>query len=225
MKEMLKPETITDIKIHRNTKPAMVTVFRGADKRVIDIHNPFKFADFGITELDELRPIIAKKNNVVVPDLLKSLKERYDRLSAMPEALNIPSLLPASTTGTAPSKATRRKRKHIESEPEIKVPGLDCDRSVPEGITFVRNIMLEHPERGLCFMDEYGNPAFQRWSDMDRAGVKAMLMYLLLASPVKSAENQRFCQDLRAMIEKHPEKHLLRSKKAKIEGLGYHLNI
>ncbi|MCO6516938.1 MAG: hypothetical protein J6586_10700, partial [Snodgrassella sp.] len=32
MKERLKPETITDIKIHRNTKPAMVTVFRGRIK-------------------------------------------------------------------------------------------------------------------------------------------------------------------------------------------------
>lgn len=81
----------------------MVTVFRGPDQRVIDVHKPFKFADFGITELDELRPIIAKKNNVVVPNLLKSLKERYDRLRAMPEALNNPSLLPASTKETAPS--------------------------------------------------------------------------------------------------------------------------
>jgi hypothetical protein len=223
MKERLKPETITDIKIHRNTKPAMVTVFRGADKRVMDTHNPFKFADFGITELDELRPIIAKKNNVVVPDLLKSLNERYNRLRAMPEALNIPSLLPAPTTGTASSTATKRKRKHIESEPEVKVPGLDCDRSVPEGITFVNNTVLETPERGLCFTDEYGDLAFQSWSDIDKAG--AMVSYLMLASPIQSGVNQRFCMDLRAKIEKHPEKHLLRSKKAKIEGLGYHLNI
>ena len=32
---------------------------------------------------------VLKKNNVVVPKLLKSLKERYDRLRAMPKALNI----------------------------------------------------------------------------------------------------------------------------------------
>ena len=153
------------------------------------------------------------------------MKERYDRLKAMPGALNIPSLLPASTTGTAPPKATKRKRKHIDSEPETKVPGLDCDRSIPEGITFMNNVVFEHPERGLCFMDEYGNPGFQRWSDMDRAGVKAMLVYLMLASHVRCVENQRFCQDLKAMIEEHPEKHLLRSKKAKLEALGYQLNI
>lgn len=114
MKERLKPETITDIQIHRNTNPAIVTVFKGPDQRVTDIHNPFRFADFGISELDELRPIISKKQNIVVPDLLKSLKLRYERLMNMPEALGIPSLLPASTTQTAPPKASKRKRKQIE---------------------------------------------------------------------------------------------------------------
>ena len=126
----------------------------------MDVHKPFRFADFGITELDELRPIITKKNNVVVPNLLKSLKERYDRLKAMPEALNIPSLLPASTTETAPPKVSKRKRKQVEQEPEIKVPGLDCDRSLPDGIVFMNNVVFEVPERSLCFSDEYGNPAF-----------------------------------------------------------------
>lgn len=225
MKERLRPETITDIQINRNTDPAMVTVFRGRDKRIIDIHKPFKFADFGITELDELRSIIAKKNNVVVPKLLESLKDRYDRLRAMLVALNIPSLFADSVEETAPSKASKRKRKQIEMEPEIKVPGLECDRSLPEGITFVNNAVLEAPERGLCFTDEYGSLAFQRWSNMDKAGIKAMLMYLMLASPIKSDENKRLCQDLEAMINEHPETHLLRSKKAKIENLGYHLNI
>ena len=32
MKERLRPETITDIQIHRNTDPAVVTVFRGPDQ-------------------------------------------------------------------------------------------------------------------------------------------------------------------------------------------------
>ena len=153
---------------------------------------------------------------MVVPNLLKSLKLRYERLMNMPKALGIPSLLPASSTQVAPPKASKRKRKQIKLEPEIKVPGLECDRSLPEGITFMNNVVFEVPERGLCFTDEYGNPAFQRWSDMDRAGVKAMLVYLMLASPVRCAENVRFFQDLKAMIEEHPEKHILRSKKAKL---------
>ena len=87
------------------------------------------------------------------------------------------------------------------------------------------NVVFEVPERGMCITDEYGNPAFQRWSDIDRAGIKAMLIYLMLASAVNCAENQRFCQDLKAMIEEHREKHQLRSKKAKLEALGFHLNI
>ena len=89
----------------------------------------------------------------------------------------------------------------------------------------MNNMVHEAPERGLCFTDEYGNPAFQRWSNIDKAGFKAMLMYLMLASPVKCAENMRFCLDLKAKIEEHPDKHLLRSKKAKLEDLGYQLNI
>lgn len=125
----------------------------------------------------------------------------------------------------SPPKASKRKRKQVELEPEIRVPGLDCDRSLPEGINWLNNVVLEVPERGLCFTDEYGNPAFQRWSDMDRAGIKAMLGYIMMASPIKSAENMRLCLDLKAMIEEHPDKHLLRSKKAKLEALGYHLNI
>ena len=114
----------------------------------------------------------------------------------MPEALGIPSLLPAPSTQTALSKVSKRKRKQIELEPEIKVPGLDCDMSIPEGITFMDNVVFEVAERGLCFTDEYGNPAFQRWSDIDRAGIKAMLMYLMLASPVRCAKNVRFYRTL-----------------------------
>lgn len=110
-------------------------------------------------------------------------------------------------------------------EPEIKVPGLDYDRSLPEGICFMNNVVLEVPERGMCFTDEYGNPAFQRWSDIDWAGIKAMLGYLMMVSPIKSAENVRFCLYLKAMIEEHPDKHLLRSKRAKLEALGYKLDI
>ncbi|GJW61442.1 hypothetical protein Tco_0110777 [Tanacetum coccineum] len=43
----LKPKTITDIDIHPNTKPVVVTVFRGNDQRNFNAFNPFKFDDFG----------------------------------------------------------------------------------------------------------------------------------------------------------------------------------
>ncbi|GJY55729.1 hypothetical protein Tco_0454844 [Tanacetum coccineum] len=50
-------------------------VFRGTDKRNFDVHTPFKFGNFGITEWDELRDIIPKKKNKVVKDLMNSLKK------------------------------------------------------------------------------------------------------------------------------------------------------
>ncbi|GJR30011.1 hypothetical protein Tco_1106243 [Tanacetum coccineum] len=102
----LRPEPITDVKIYPNTKPAVLTVHRENDRSNFQVHNPFKFADFGVTELDELGPIIQKKKNTIVKDLMTSLG---------------------------------RKRKHMELEPEIKVPG-DLDIVDDEGI-FVGDLM------------------------------------------------------------------------------------
>ncbi|GJY79001.1 hypothetical protein Tco_0484802 [Tanacetum coccineum] len=64
-----KPEPITDVRIHPNTKPTVASVFRNNDKRNFDVHQPFRFSDFGITELDELGPIIQKKKNSIVGSL------------------------------------------------------------------------------------------------------------------------------------------------------------
>ncbi|GKE92325.1 hypothetical protein Tco_1573420, partial [Tanacetum coccineum] len=69
----LKLETITDIKIHPKTKPVVITVFRGTNGKNFDVHNPFTFGDFGITELDELREIIPTKKNAVVKDVVPKL--------------------------------------------------------------------------------------------------------------------------------------------------------
>ncbi|GJR87586.1 hypothetical protein Tco_0211597 [Tanacetum coccineum] len=53
----IKREPINDVKNHPNTKPVMITVYRGTDRRNFEVHNPFKFGDFGITKLNELGPI------------------------------------------------------------------------------------------------------------------------------------------------------------------------
>ncbi|GJR08524.1 hypothetical protein Tco_0791176 [Tanacetum coccineum] len=66
-----KPETITDIHIHPNTKLVAITVYKGNDKRTFHVYKPFRFGDFGVTEYDELRDIILKKNKVV-EDLMNS---------------------------------------------------------------------------------------------------------------------------------------------------------
>ncbi|GJW04561.1 hypothetical protein Tco_1563417 [Tanacetum coccineum] len=123
----LKPRPITDVKIYPNSKPTVLTVYRNNDKRNFEVHNPFKFGDFGITELDELGPIIEKKKNSIVKDLMTSLGKRYERLKKIPKELGIQSALPAPILEQAPSQSSRRKRKHMELEPEIKVHGLECD--------------------------------------------------------------------------------------------------
>ncbi|GJY26304.1 hypothetical protein Tco_0401030 [Tanacetum coccineum] len=99
MSNRLKPEPITDVKIHPNTKLAVLTVYRNNDKRNFEVHNLFKFGDFRITELDELGPIIEKKNKSIVKDLMTSLRKRYERLKKIPEELGIHSALPALVPG------------------------------------------------------------------------------------------------------------------------------
>ncbi|GJV53571.1 hypothetical protein Tco_1449312 [Tanacetum coccineum] len=116
---ILKLETITDIKIHPKTKPVVITVYRGIDGRNFDVHKPFTFGAFGISKLDELREIIPKKKNAV-------------------------STLPAPEQ--ASSKSLKKKRKHMELDPEIKIPGLECNRALTENVPFVNNIVIEEPE-------------------------------------------------------------------------------
>ncbi|GJR52195.1 hypothetical protein Tco_1402716 [Tanacetum coccineum] len=121
----LKPGPITDVKMHPNSKPAILTIYRNNDKRNFNVHNPFKFSDFGLTELDELGSIIQKKKNTIVKDLMTSLGKRYERLKKIPEELGIQSTLPAHVPKQDQSQSSRRKRKHMELEPKIKVPRLE----------------------------------------------------------------------------------------------------
>ncbi|GJU94211.1 hypothetical protein Tco_1318967 [Tanacetum coccineum] len=142
MSNKLKPELIIYVKIHPNSKPTVLTMYRNNDKRNFDVHNPFKFGDFGITELIELGLIIEKEKNSIVKDLMTSLGKRYKRLKKIPEELGIQSTLPAPIPEQALSQSIRRKRKHMELEPEIKVLGLECNRSLPKG----HNMVIEEPE-------------------------------------------------------------------------------
>ncbi|GKE36485.1 hypothetical protein Tco_1459890 [Tanacetum coccineum] len=74
-------------------------------KKAQDVHSPFKFSDFEVTKLDELGPIIQKKKNTIVKDLMTSLGKRYERLKKIPEELGIQSTLPAPIPKQAPSQS------------------------------------------------------------------------------------------------------------------------
>ncbi|GJU99296.1 hypothetical protein Tco_1328567 [Tanacetum coccineum] len=180
----LKPETITDIKIHPKTKPVVITVYRGTDGRNFDVHKPFAFGAFGISELDELREIIPKKKNAVVQDLMNSLSQRYERTRKIPEELRIKSALPAPAPEQASSKSSRKKRKHMELEPEIKIPGLECNPALPKNVSFVNNMVIEEPGYRIFFTNEFGDQSFQIWSDIDKVGMEALVSYLVAASMV-----------------------------------------
>ncbi|GJR44768.1 hypothetical protein Tco_1312871 [Tanacetum coccineum] len=176
MTNRIKPGPITDVRIHPNTKPIVASVFRNNDKRNFDVHQPFKFSDFGITKLDE------------------SYKRKRTLLG--------------STNG---------------NETEVKVPGLDCNRSLPEGIPFVNHMVIKEPEYGIFFIDVFGDQAFQRWDDIHKVGVDSLVSYQVMASMVKTKENARFSLKLRKMIADPPDQDNLKSKKVKLEALGYHL--
>nr|GEY77007.1 hypothetical protein [Tanacetum cinerariifolium] len=122
----LKPEHITDIKIHPKTKPVVITVYRGIDGRNFDVHKLFLFGAFGISELDELMEIIPKKKNTM--------------------------------------------------------------------------------------------------SDIDKVDMEALVSYLVAASMVKSPENERFNMKLRKLIAEHLDQEKFKSKKVKLEALGYNMD-
>nr|GEV98252.1 integrase, catalytic region, zinc finger, CCHC-type, peptidase aspartic, catalytic [Tanacetum cinerariifolium] len=185
-------EEAKKIGIHPKEEISSKAVYRGIDGRNFDVHKPFLFGAFGISELDELREIIPKKKNTVVKDLMNSL--------------------------------SRRKRKHMELEPEIRIPGLECNRTLPENVSFVNNMVIEEHEYEIFFTDEFGDQAFQRWSDIDKVRMEALVSYPLAASMVKSPKNARFNMKPRKLIDEHPDQEKLKSKKLKLEALGYNMD-
>ncbi|GJU01553.1 putative reverse transcriptase domain-containing protein [Tanacetum coccineum] len=196
----LKPEPITDVKIHLNFKPPVLTVYRNNDKRNFVVHNPFKFADFELTELDELGPIIKKKKNSIVKDLMQSFSKRYERLKKIPEELEIQSAHPAPVPEQALSQASGRKRKHMELKLKIKVLGFKCNRSLPEGVPFVKNMVIEELEYEIFFTNVFGDQAFQRWNDIRKVEVDSLMSYLVMTSMIKTPENARFDLKLKKLI-------------------------
>nr|GEX85117.1 retrovirus-related Pol polyprotein from transposon TNT 1-94 [Tanacetum cinerariifolium] len=58
-------------------------------------------------------------------------------LKKFSKELRIQSALPAPVSKQASSLTSGRKRKHIELELEVKVHGLECNKSLPEGVPFV----------------------------------------------------------------------------------------
>nr|GEV56961.1 hypothetical protein [Tanacetum cinerariifolium] len=52
--------------------------------------------------------------------------------------------------------------KHVDLEPKTRIPGLECNRTLPVNVSFVNNMVIEEPEYGIFFTDEFGDQALQR---------------------------------------------------------------
>ncbi|GJY51625.1 hypothetical protein Tco_0442472 [Tanacetum coccineum] len=89
---------------------------------------------------------------------MTSVGKRYERLKKIPKELGIQSALPALAPEQASSQFSGRKRKIRELEPEIRNPRLECNRSLPKGVPFVNNIVIEEPEYGMFFIDVFKRP-------------------------------------------------------------------
>nr|GEY28543.1 hypothetical protein [Tanacetum cinerariifolium] len=105
----LKLEPISDVKIHPNKKPIVLIVYIRNDKINSDVHNPFKFVDFRVTELDELGLIIKKKKSRIVKELMIFVGKGYERMRKILKELGIYSALPTPAHEQASSQLLGRK--------------------------------------------------------------------------------------------------------------------
>ncbi|GKE23327.1 hypothetical protein Tco_1434839 [Tanacetum coccineum] len=109
----------------------------------------------------------------------------YEKIRKIPEELGIKSALPAPAPEQASFQSSRKKRKHMELEPEIKIHRLECNRALPEHVSFVNNMVIKEPEHRIFFTDEFSDQAFQRWSDIDKFGMEALELHVQAPSLVK----------------------------------------
>ncbi|GKG11728.1 hypothetical protein Tco_0345965, partial [Tanacetum coccineum] len=78
---------------------------------------------------------------------MTSLGKKYERLKVIPGEIRINPSLPVPEQ--VPSLSSGRKRKAQELESEVRIPELECNRSLPEGVQFVNNKVIEYPEQGI----------------------------------------------------------------------------
>ncbi|GJX30057.1 hypothetical protein Tco_0238136 [Tanacetum coccineum] len=91
--------------------------------------------------------------------MMTSLSNRYERLKKIPDYLGLDLTLPLPQQDPS---LPRRKRKVMELDPETYIVGLHYNRTLPKGVQFVKNLVIEKPEHGLFFIDAFGEEAFQR---------------------------------------------------------------
>nr|GFA51731.1 hypothetical protein [Tanacetum cinerariifolium] len=116
------------------------------------------------------------------------------------------------------------QRKRMELDTGIKILSMECNRSLLGNVLFVNNMVIKEPEHGIFFADDIGDQAFQRWSDIDKVRMEALVSYLVAASMVLLPKNAKFSMKLKKLIVEHPDQEKLKSKKVKLEAFRYEIN-
>nr|GFB31158.1 hypothetical protein [Tanacetum cinerariifolium] len=195
----------------------------------------------------------------MVKDLMNSLSRRYERLRQILKELEIQSALPASEQ--APSQTSGRKQKHMELEPEKGIPRLEGNRTLPENVPFVNNMVIEEPEYGISSLTNLSALPASEQAPSQTSGRKQKHMELEPEKGIPRLEGNRTLPEnvpfvnnmvieepeygissltnllhiwssllkmqdsaLRKLIAEHPDQEKLKSKKVKLEALGYNMD-
>ncbi|PWA84580.1 concanavalin A-like lectin/glucanase domain-containing protein [Artemisia annua] len=203
---------ITDILIYpfKKGEPFGATVQRGP--RVNEVYTPFKLSDFGIKEWVMMGPILKKKKNKCIPELLGNLTKKYQELERVAKSLGIDHQKALDSQGLVIPTHTQ--------ETEDFIAPLHCNRTPPVGVRFVPNKVIKEPEYGIFIIDELKEKAFQRVSDIHLVDTTTLLAYKMMALQFRSRENEEFMLLMDKMMNERPDKDILLTKKAKLELIG-----
>ncbi|GJV53627.1 hypothetical protein Tco_1449368 [Tanacetum coccineum] len=110
----------------------------------------------------------AKLIELSKPELIKVAEEVASKAKVDPNALRSKKGGKVGINQTLPpieqtsSLSSRRKKKSLELDLEVRIASLECNRSLPEGIPLVNKKVIETPEHVIFFIDAFKEQAFQR---------------------------------------------------------------
>ncbi|GKE93216.1 hypothetical protein Tco_1574311 [Tanacetum coccineum] len=150
--------------------------------------------------------------------MINSLSNRYKRPKEIPIEFGLDLSLPLPEQDPP---LLNKKRKIIELELKTYIAGLHYNRKLLEGVEFMKNLVIEEPEHRRFFIDAFGEPTFQRMSNIHKVETETLLGYKVMASNVKTTANKRLTVLMRKMMYEGPDKDKILTKRVKLENLGY----
>ncbi|GKB58379.1 hypothetical protein Tco_0914565 [Tanacetum coccineum] len=109
---------------------------------------------------------------------MTSRSNKYKRMKKIPQELRLELTFPLLEQDPS---LLRRKRKAIELEPKTYIADLHCNRTLPKRVSFMKNLVIETHEHRLFFIDAFGEPSFQRMSDIQKVETETLFGYKVIA--------------------------------------------